>query len=163
MRAIVHVCSRALVGLITGLFSGAVAGVIIGVVSMVIFHIFLNLTVDDPTPDDSLPILYPLVAGAATGLLLGVPIVSICGVILGIVVRGLRGVIIGVALGAFAGALASIAVVMLGLILNRHGIHLPFTHYVAYGSLWNGIIFNTVFGAVVGIGAGLYIGRRSAQ
>ncbi len=147
---------NALIGAVVGLFSGIISGVAIGVVGMVSFHIFLKLTVDDPTPEDSLPVLFSVVAGALTGLYVGVPIGAIVGAVAGIIVgvRRLGGVIISVAVGTLAGALAGIAAPIADLLLGKYGITV--FSYLAYHT---GILFITAVGVIVGGGVSVYIGR----
>ena len=150
--------SSAIVGAAAGLVTGAITGTIIGVAGFVSYHIVLVSTIDNSS-EDSLGIIFAMVAGGAMGLLVGVPIGPIVGAVVGPITgaRRLTGVIIAAAIGTFAGEFADVAAIVADLFLHRYGIH--FLSYVTTYSLLTGVLFNTAVGVFAGIGAGLYIGR----
>ena len=150
-----------LIGAVVGLIVGPPVGVITGSVGMAIFHIILKLTVEDPTPGDSLDIGFAVVAGAMTGLFT-IPVGLIVGAVVGAVagVRshdGVIAVVCGCGIGAGAGLLAGVGVVFADLLVSGHRITL--FHYLAYSDLFMGVSFIVAAGVVIGICAGVVIGR----
>lgn len=155
----------ALIGAVVGLIAGAPVGVMTGSVGMVIFHIILKLTIEDPTPDDSLGIGFAIVGGAMMGLFT-IPVGPVVGAVVGAVagVRSLGGVIAvgcGAGIGAFGGLAAAVGA-LVGSFISHDG---PFHylahvfHYLAYSSPYNGASFIVAAGVVIGICAGVVIGR----
>lgn len=151
----------ALIGAVVGLIAGAPAGAMSGSVGMVIFHIILKLTIDDPTPDDSLGIGFAIVAGAMMGWFT-IPVGPVVGAVVGAVVgvRSLGGAIAvgcGAGIGAFGGLLAGVGVNVADLLVDGYGSSL--FHYLAHSDLYIGVSFIVASGVVVGICAGVVIGR----
>lgn len=159
----------ALIGAVVGLIAGAPVGAMTGSVGMVIFHIILTLTVEDPTPDDSLGIGFAIVGGAMMGWFT-IPVGPVVGAVVGAVVgvRSLGGAIAvgcGAGIGAFAGLAAAVGA-LVGSFISHDG---PFHylahvfHYLAYSSPYNGASFIVAAGVVVGICAGLGVGRMLSR
>ena len=151
----------ALIGAVVGLIAGAPAGAMTGSFGMVIFHIILKLTTEDPTPDDSLGIGFAIVGGAMMGLF-AIPVGPVVGAVVGAVtsVRSLGGVIAvvcGAGIGAASGLLAGVGVTVADIFVDGYGSAL--FHYLANSGPFMGVWFIEAAGVVVGIGAGVAIGR----
>ena len=154
-RAIVD----ALIGAVVGLIAGAPAGVMFGSLGMTIPFAIMLLLRDGPPPD--IGIGFTIVGGAMMGLL-AIPVGPVVGAVVGAVVgvRRLGGAIAvgcGAGIGAFGGLLAGVGVNVADLLVDGYGSSL--FHYLAHSDLYIGVSFIVAAGVVVGIGAGVVIGR----
>lgn len=156
----------AVVGAAVGLFGGAVSGAAVGVAGFAAYHILLRLTAAAAPSDDSLGVLFSVVAGFATGAMTGVPTGALTGFVVGAAAGAwewdgaVAGAFWGAAIGAAAGLAAGFAVVALDLLLGTRGVHIPVLFYAAYHSLAVGLAFCAAAGAAVGVCAGAWIARR---
>ena len=173
-RAIVD----ALIGAVVGLIAGAPAGVMFGSLGMTIPFGVMLLLRDGPPPD--IGIGFTIVGGAMMGLFT-IPVGPAVGAVVGAVagVRSLGGAIAvgcGAGIGAVGGLLAGMGIVLLagaftvlsGFISHEGPFHYlahvfeflaHIAAYLAYNDLMTGVSFIVAAGVVVGICAGVVIGR----
>ena len=168
----------ALAGAVVGLIAGAPAGVMFGSLGMTIPFGVMLLLRDGPPPD--IGIGFTIVGGAMMGLFT-IPVGPVVGAVVGAVVgvRSLGGVIAvgcGAGIGAVGGLLAGMGIVLLagaftvlsGFISHEGPFHYLahvfeflayIAAYLAYNDLMTGVSFIVAAGVVIGIVAGVAIGR----
>ena len=140
---------RAITGSLAGLLTGGVTGPLLGIVSFLGFHVCLNLTTENPSPE-SLGPLFSMVTGGAMGLAVGIPTGLIVGAAIGIYAGGGNVNIKAVAVGVLAGTFTCAATLPMGFFFPPLG----------NASVIAGAAFTIGAGALTGIAAGTFIAHR---
>ena len=104
---------RAITGSLAGLLTGVFLGPLLGIVSSLAFHVYLNLTIENPSPE-SLGPLFSVVTGGTMGLAVGVPTGLIVGAAIGIYAWDGNVNIKAVAVGVLAGTFTCAATLPMG-------------------------------------------------
>ncbi len=142
---------RAMVGSATGLLAGAVIGPILGIVGFLAFHVYLNLTTENPSPE-SLGPLYSVTVGAAMGLVVGIPTGLVVGAVIGVIgmFTSARSVNIkAIVVGVLSGTLTCAALLAVGFFFPPLGT----------ASVIVGGAFTIGVGALAGVSAGVFVAR----
>ncbi len=140
---------RAITGSLAGLLTGAVLGPMLGIISFLAFHVYLKMTIQNPSPE-SLGPLFSVVTGGAMGLAVGIPTGLIVGTAIGIYARGGNVNIKAVAVGVLAGTFTCAATLPMGFFFPPLGN----VSVIAGGAFTIGV------GAFAGIAAGTFIAHR---
>ena len=133
---------RAIMGCATGLLAGAVIGPMLSIVGFLAFHVYLNLTIENPSAESLSP-LFSVYVGGAMGLVVGIPTGLILGAAIGMFTStggvNTKSIVVGV----LSGTLTCAALLVVGFF---------------FPSLGNASVI--VGGAFI-IGAGVLAGTRT--